>query len=148
MSEEAQSEEALDNLSHEDRRFPPPDALAGHGQRHRADLLRTPRPTWTGSGPTQAERISWGQEPTEVVDWSNPPFAKWYADGTLNAAYNCCDRHVEAGNGDRVAFHFEGEPGDTRVITYAQLTDEVKRAANALVELGVSRAIGSRSICR
>ena len=88
---------------------------------------------------TQAERISWGQEPAEVVDWSNPPFAKWYADGTLNAAYNCCDRHVEAGNGDRVAFHFEGEPGDTRVITYAQLTDEVKRTANALVELGVQR---------
>ena len=55
-----------------------------------------------------------------MVDWSNPPFAKWFADGTLNAAYNCCDRHVEAGHGDRVAFYFEGEPGDTREITYAR----------------------------
>ena len=73
------------------------------------------------------------------MDWSNPPFAKWFADGTLNAAYNCCDRHVEAGHGDRVAFFFEGEPGDTRTVTYAQLTDEVKRAANALTELGVQR---------
>ena len=54
--------------------------------------------------------MSWDTEPTEVLDWSNPPFAKWYADGTLNAAYNCLDRHVEAGNGDRVAFYFEGEP--------------------------------------
>ncbi len=85
----------------------------------------------------QAERLSWDTEPTETLDWSNPPFAKWYADGTLNAAYNCLDRHVEAGNGDRVAFYFEGEPGDTREITYAELTTEVKQAANALIELGV-----------
>ena len=138
MSEEAQSEEALDNLSHEDRRFPPPDALvatANVTEQTYEDAAADVDKFWA----TQAERISWGQEPAEVVDWSNPPFAKWYADGTLNAAYNCCDRHVEAGNGDRVAFHFEGEPGDTRVITYAQLTDEVKRTANALVELGVQR---------
>jgi acetyl-CoA synthetase len=72
-----------------------------------------------------------------VLDWSNPPFAKWYADGTLNAAYNCLDRHVEAGRGDRVAYYFEGEPGDTRAITYAELTREVKQTANALQELGV-----------
>ena len=85
----------------------------------------------------QAKRISWDTEPTQVLDWSNPPFAKWFADGTLNAAYNCLDRHVEAGLGDRVAFHFEGEPGDTRTITYAELTSQVKRAANALTELGV-----------
>ncbi|HEY5848528.1 MAG TPA: acetate--CoA ligase [Microlunatus sp.] len=138
MSEEAQSEEALDNLSHEDRRFPPPDALvatANVTEQTYEDAAADVDKFWAA----QAERISWGQEPAEVVDWSNPPFAKWYADGTLNAAYNCCDRHVEAGNGDRVAFHFEGEPGDTRVITYAQLTDEVKRTANALVELGVQR---------
>ncbi|MDN5803604.1 MAG: acetate--CoA ligase, partial [Microlunatus sp.] len=86
----------------------------------------------------QAKRLDWDTEPTETVDWSNPPFAKWFADGTLNAAYNCCDRHVEAGHGDRVAFYFEGEPGDTREITYAQLTAEVKQAANALTELGVT----------
>ncbi len=132
------SEEALDNLSHEDRRFPPPDGLAATAnvtEQAYEDAAADQESFWA----VQAERISWGQEPTEVVDWSNPPFAKWYADGTLNAAYNCCDRHVEAGNGDRVAFHFEGEPGDTRVITYAELTDEVRRTANALVELGVQQ---------
>lgn len=78
-------------------------------------------------------------EPTETLDWSNPPFAKWFADGKLNVAYNCVDRHVEAGNGDRVAIHFEGEPGDSRSITYAQLKDEVSQAANALLELGVAK---------
>ncbi len=81
--------------------------------------------------------MSWQTKPTQVLDWSNAPFAKWFADGSLNAAYNCLDRHVEAGNGDRVAFYFEGEPGDTRAITYAELAHEVKQAANALIELGV-----------
>src|SRR5699024_8997998 len=70
-------------------------------------------------------------------DWSNPPFAKWFDDGKLNVAYNCLDRHVEAGNGDRVAIYWEGEPGDTRTITYAQLTEDVKRTANVLTELGI-----------
>lgn len=87
----------------------------------------------------QARRLSWAKEPTETLDWSNPPFAKWFKDGELNVAYNCVDRHVEAGNGDRVAIHFEGEPGDSRAITYAELKDEVSRAANALLELGVRK---------
>ena len=78
----------------------------------------------------------------------DPPFAKWFADGKLNVAYNCVDRHVEAGNGDRVAIHFEGEPGDSRTITYAELKHEVCKAANALAELGVGRATGSPSTCR
>src|SRR5690348_3909045 len=85
----------------------------------------------------QAKRLSWDAPFTEVVDWSDAPFAKWFVGGTLNVAYNCVDRHVEAGNGDRVAFHFEGEPGDTRTITYADLQREVCKAANALTELGV-----------
>lgn len=87
----------------------------------------------------QARRLSWATEPTETLDWSNPPFAKWFKDGKLNVAYNCVDRHVEAGNGDRVAIHFEGEPGDSRAITYAELKDEVSKAANALLELGVQK---------
>ena len=57
--------------------------------------------------------LAWQKPFTEVLDWTNPPFARWFADGTLNVAYNCLDRHVEEGNGDRVAFHWEGEPGDT-----------------------------------
>ena len=72
-----------------------------------------------------------------MLDWSNPPFAKWFADGELNVAYNCLDRHVEAGNGDRVALLWEGEPGDERRVTYAELTDEVKRLANVLTDLGI-----------
>jgi acetyl-CoA synthetase len=74
-----------------------------------------------------------------VLDWSNPPFAKWFVGGKLNVAVNCVDRHVAAGQGDKVAFHWEGEPGDQRTITYSDLKDEVCRAANALTELGVNK---------
>jgi acetyl-CoA synthetase len=130
------TDEALDNLLHEDRRFRPPADLAAHAN-VTAETYAEARADFEGFWAKQARRLSWQTEPTQVLDWTNPPFAKWYADGTLNAAYNCLDRHVEAGNGDRVAFYFEGEPGDTQVITYAELTRHVKQAANALLELGV-----------
>ena len=113
-----------------------PDDLAASAN-VTADTYAEAEADFEGFWAKQAERLSWDTKPTQTLDWSNPPFAKWYADGTLNAAYNCLDRHVEAGNGDRVAFYFEGEPGDTREITYAELTTEVKKAANALIELGV-----------
>ena len=87
----------------------------------------------------QANRLSWETPFTEVLDWSDAPFAKWFGDGRLNVAYNCVDRHVEAGNGDRVAMHWEGEPvGDSRTITYADLLAEVSKAANALTDLGLA----------
>lgn len=128
--------ENLSNLLKEDRRFEPPAELAENAnvtaatyEEAAADRL--------GFWAKQAERLSWGEPFSEVLDWSNPPFAKWFVGGTLNVAYNCVDRHVEAGNGDRVAFHFVGEPGDTRDLTYAELKDEVSQAANALIELGV-----------
>ncbi len=85
------------------------------------------------------ELVTWNDDFSETLDWSDAPFAKWYVGGTLNVAYNCVDRHVEAGNGDRVAIHFEGEPGDTRTITYSDLKDEVCKAANALLSLGVGK---------
>ncbi len=132
------SDEALENLLHEDRRFPPPEDLAASANVTEATYEQAAADVdafWA----EQAKRISWDTEPSQILDWSNPPFAKWYADGTLNAAYNCLDRHVEAGLGDRVAYHFEGEPGDTRTLTYAELTKQVKQAANALTELGVGR---------
>ncbi|MWB98727.1 acetate--CoA ligase [Agromyces seonyuensis] len=84
------------------------------------------------------ELLTWSKPFTKTLDWSNPPFATWFEDGELNVAANCLDRHVENGLGDRVAIHWEGEPGDSRAITYAQLTDEVKRAANTLESLGVA----------
>jgi acetyl-CoA synthetase len=124
-------------LPPEDRRFAPPPELA-----RAANVTATAYDEATadrlGFWAAQARRLAWAAEPTQVLDWSNPPFARWFADGRLNVAYNCVDRHVEAGHGDRVALYFEGEPGDTRAITYAQLRDEVCRAANALTELGVA----------
>ena len=130
------TDDALSNLLHENRRFPPPADLAANAN-VTAETYAAAEADFEGFWAEQAKRLSWQTEPTQVLDWSNAPFAKWFADGTLNAAYNCLDRHVEAGNGDRVAFYFEGEPGDTREITYAELAREVKQAANALLELGV-----------
>ncbi|HYP45784.1 MAG TPA: acetate--CoA ligase [Propionibacteriaceae bacterium] len=130
------SADALSNLSTEDRRFPPPPELAASAN-VTAETYAEAEADFEGYWARQADRISWGTTPTQVLDWSKAPFAQWYADGTLNAAYNCLDRHVEAGLGDRVAYYFEGEPGDTATITYAQLTEQVCQAANALVELGV-----------
>ncbi len=94
-----------------------------------------PEAYWAG----RARELHWSKPFTEVLDWSNPPFAKWFQDGEINVSVNCLDRHVTAGNGDRVAFYFEGEPGDTRTITYGELTHEVKRAANMLTALGVEQ---------
>ncbi|WP_433857489.1 acetate--CoA ligase [Streptomyces kronopolitis] len=130
------SNESLANLLKEERRFAPPADLAAHAnvtaaayEQAAADRL--------GFWAEQAGRLSWDTTPTQTLDWSNAPFAKWFADGKLNVAYNCVDRHVENGLGDRVALHFEGEPGDTRTITYAELQREVSKAAHALTELGV-----------
>ncbi|SCG06670.1 acetyl-coenzyme A synthetase [Streptomyces sp. MnatMP-M27] len=128
--------ESLANLLREERRFAPPTELTANAnvtaeayERAKADRL--------GFWAEQARRLSWATPPTQTLDWSNPPFAKWFADGKLNVAYNCVDRHVENGLGDRVALHFEGEPGDTRSLTYAELQREVSQAAHALTELGV-----------
>ena len=132
------SNESLENLLKEERRFAPPAELAAAANVTAAAYTEAKEDRlafWA----TQARRLNWATEPTETLDWSNPPFAKWFADGELNVAYNCVDRHVEAGNGDRVAIHFEGEPGDSRAITYAELKDEVSKAANALTELGVAK---------
>ncbi|MGV9973934.1 AMP-binding protein, partial [Nocardia beijingensis] len=85
----------------------------------------------------QARRLHWEQPWTQVLDWSAAPVAKWFVGGKLNVAYNCVDRHVLDGHGDQVAIHWEGEPGDSRAITYEQLRDEVCRAANALTDLGL-----------
>lgn len=130
------SNESLANLLKEERRFEPPADLAAHAnvtaaayEQAAADRL--------GFWAEQARRLSWETAPTQTLDWTNAPFAKWFADGKLNVAYNCVDRHVENGLGDRVAIHFEGEPGDTRAITYAELQREVSKAAHALTELGV-----------
>ncbi len=131
------SEQTLSNLLKEDRRFEPPAELAAEANLTEEAYARAdqdPEAFWA----EQAERLSWEQRWDRVLDWDEPPFAKWFVGGKLNAAYNCVDRHVEAGRGDQVALHWVGEPvDDTRDLTYAQLQDEVCQAANALTDLGV-----------
>ncbi|WP_146340485.1 acetate--CoA ligase [Nesterenkonia sp. NBAIMH1] len=85
------------------------------------------------------DALSWDADFDQTLDWSEAPFAKWFVNGQLNAAYNCVDRHVEAGHGERAALLFEGEPGDARRITYSELAQEVARAANAFESLGVGK---------
>ena len=130
-------EPGLENLLTEDRRFPPsPEFVAQANAQHGLYAwANADRPSFWAE--QARELLSWEKPFEEVLDWSKAPFARWFADGTLNAAYNAVDRHVEAGNGDRVALHFEGEGGDTRTVTYADLQREVSKAANAFTALGV-----------
>ncbi|WP_327070973.1 acetate--CoA ligase [Kitasatospora sp. NBC_01302] len=130
------SDQILSNLSREERRFPPPAEIAATANAT-AGTVRAARQDRLAFWAAQADRLTWAEPWTQVLDWSQAPFARWFVGGRLNVAHNCVDRHVEAGHGDKVAFHWEGEPGDTRTITYADLQDMVCRAANALTELGV-----------
>ncbi|MDQ1701084.1 MAG: acetyl-CoA synthetase [Frankiaceae bacterium] len=120
-------------------RFEPPPAfreraaIADEGV-HR-EAAQDPVAWWA----RQALALDWQREPTETLDDSDPPFYRWFADGTLNASVNCLDRHVAAGRGDRVAFHWRGEEGEERDVTYAQLLADVERFANALKDRGVGR---------
>ena len=131
--------EALSNLLREERRFPPADEFAARANADAGlyDEAATDRLAfWARQA---RELVTWETEWDQVLDWTNPPFAKWFTGAKLNVAYNCVDRHVEAGHGDQVAIHWEGEPGDTRTITYADLYRSVCQAANALTELGVRK---------
>ncbi len=126
----------IDHLLTETRRFAPPADFAEQAVGG-ADLYRQAAEDREAFWAEQARNLHWHTPFTTVLDWSNPPFATWFEDGELNVAYNCLDRHVEAGNGDRVALLWEGEPGDERRVTYAELTEEVKRLANVLTDLGI-----------
>ena len=116
--------------------FPPSDDFAAQANATEG-LYREAQADRLAFWAKQANRLSWDTPFTEVLDWSEAPFAKWFVGGRLNVAYNCVDRHVEAGNGDRVAICWEGEPGDSRELTYADLLAEVSKAANALTDLGL-----------
>ncbi|WP_298040732.1 acetate--CoA ligase [uncultured Microbacterium sp.] len=126
----------IDHLLDETRQFPPSDEFAAAAVAQ-PELYERAASDREGFWAEQARELHWHKPFTEVLGWSTPPFATWFDDGELNVAYNCLDRHVEAGNGDRVALLWEGEPGDSRRITYAELTEEVKRTANVLTDLGV-----------
>ena len=131
------SDATLSNLLHESRRFEPPEDLAA-GANVTAEAYERAKADRLAYWEEQARRLDWATPWEAVLDWQ-PPFAKWFVGGQLNAAYNCVDRHVEAGRGDKVAYYWEGEPGDTRTITYAELLRDVCRATNALIELGVEK---------
>jgi len=126
----------LDNLGTEDRTFPPSAEFAANANLSAEAYERAaadPLAFWA----EQANRLTWATPFTQVLDWSDAPHAKWFADGELNVAVNCVDRHVTAGHGQQVAIHWEGEPGDTRTITYNDLLTEVCKTANALTALGL-----------
>ncbi|MEV0462085.1 acetate--CoA ligase [Nocardia tengchongensis] len=115
----------------------PPSAEFAAAANGDASLHARARADREGFWAEQARRLHWHQPFTQVLDWDDAPFAKWFADGKLNVAYNCVDRHVIDGHGDQVAIHWEGEPGDSRDLTYSDLLAEVSRAANYLTGLGL-----------
>jgi len=129
------SGDSIENLGHESRQFPPSTEFAAQANA-KADIYATADADRLAFWETQARELTWDQPWDTVLDWQ-VPYAKWFVGGKLNASVNAVDRHVAEGRGNRVAFHFEGEPGDTRTITYAQLLVDVKKAANALTEIGV-----------
>jgi acetyl-CoA synthetase len=137
VSPEGAGRATIEDYLAEERTFPPPEAV-------RAEALVNSASVYTDGADherfwaEQAKELTWFEPWESVLEWELP-FAKWFVGGKLNVAYNCLDRHVEAGRGDKVAYYFEGEPGDTRTITYAELLDEVGRCANALRSLGVER---------
>ncbi|SNS93100.1 acetyl-CoA synthetase [Streptosporangium subroseum] len=137
-SESRETQETLSNLLKETRRFAPPADLAAAAN-VTADAYAEAEQDRLAFWEKQADRLTWSKRWDTTLDW-NPPFAKWFVGGELNIAYNCVDRHVEAGRGDKVAYHWEGEPeGDSRTLTYSDLQREVAKASNALQELGVRK---------
>ncbi|HEY1508509.1 MAG TPA: acetate--CoA ligase [Solirubrobacteraceae bacterium] len=131
---EAKLEEML-----EIERFDPPEEFVKNAVLSDPKVYEEAEKDWKGWWLKQAKELHWFKEPSETLDDSNPPFYKWFTDGKINASYNCLDRHVEAGIGDRVAFHWRGEEGEERDLTYADLHADVQRFANALKDLGVEK---------
>ena len=131
-------ERRLEELLHQDRFAPPARFLAGeraNDESLQAQAERDSEEFWA----EHARRLRWDKPFTTVLDESNPPFYKWFSDGKLNVSYNCLDRHIEAGRGNRVAFHWAGEQGDERAVTYSDLHRDVQRLANGLKDLGVGK---------
>ena len=128
--------ESLENLSTENRTFPPSSAFATQANAS-ADLYAHADKDRLAFWDEQASALNWHKKWDKTLQWDSP-FAQWFVGGEINASVNAVDRHVAEGNGDRIAFHFEGEPGDTRTISYAQLLADVSKAANALTEIGIN----------
>ena len=130
------SSESLENLATENRTFTPSDEFAAAANAQ-PSLYAEAHHDGLDFWDRQAEALVWDRKWDTTLEW-NPPFAQWFVGGKINASVNALDRHVAEGHGGRIAFHFEGEPGDTRTISYAQLLTEVSKAANALTEIGIT----------
>ncbi len=128
--------DSIENLSQENRLFPPSPAFAAQANA-KSDLYTHADKDRLAFWEEQARELTWDKPWDQVLEW-NSPYAKWFSGGKINASVNALDRHVAAGRGARIAFHFEGEPGDTRTITYSQMLEDVSQAAHALTELGIS----------
>src|SRR3954447_2350314 len=120
-------------------RFPPPEDFREQALITDESIYEEADRDYEGFWAEQAEALDWEQKWDQVLDWSDPPHAKWFVGGKLNVAYNCTDRHVEAGNGDRVAFHWRGEEGEERDVTYADLLRDSQKLANALKDNGIEK---------
>ncbi|MEN9748026.1 MAG: hypothetical protein RLZZ603_718 [Actinomycetota bacterium] len=129
---------SISNLLSETRQFPPTPAFTAQAVAQ-PGIYEEAQQDRLAFWAKQANLLHWHKPFTHILDWNDAPFARWFHDGQLNVAYNCLDRHVLEGRGDRVAIHFEGEPGDTRSYTYSELTLEVKKAANLLRSLGIGQ---------
>src|SRR3954454_1072754 len=126
----------IDTLLLEERRYPPPEEFAAQANATDEIYARSFEDFWESEG---RERVTWFEPFTKLYEW-NLPYAEWYLGGKLNVCFNCVDRHVEAGQGDKVAYYWEGEPdGERRAITFADLQREVVRVANALKRVGVGK---------
>ena len=134
-----ENHDTIDALQWEKRKFPPSDAFKKNTLVAGTFLYDEANKDYEAFWARQAsELVSWDTTWDTICEW-NLPYSKWFVGGKLNVSYNCLDRHVIAGKGDKVAFHFEGEPGDTRTITYSQMLDEVQKFANVLKGLGVNK---------
>jgi acetyl-CoA synthetase len=134
QSLEAKLEEMLDI-----EKFDPPEGFGEHALLNDPSVYEEADKDWKGWWLKEAKELHWFKEPTEDLDDSDPPFYKWFTDGKINASYNCLDRHVEDGNGDRVAFHWRGEEGEEEDLTYADLHKRTQKLANALKDLGIEK---------
>src|ERR1700730_16661957 len=130
--------DALEALMQEGRTFPPPGDFRKTALDTDAKVYEAAERDWQGFWAQQALELDWTREWQTILEW-DLPFAKWFVGGKLNVAHNCLDRHVESGHGDQIAFYWEGEPGDTRTVSYRELLEETCRVANTLRSFGVHK---------
>ena len=126
----------IETLLNESRHFPPSSEFSAQANINSQEVVDEAHTDWQGWWATWAEKLTWDKKWDSVLQWEEP-FAKWFDGGKLNASVQCLDRHVTAGLGNRVAYHWEGEPGDTRELTYQDMLDGVCKTANGLKELGI-----------